>query len=338
MVGQRPNQAFAALQIAAGRYAGRVARLWPAPYDGYYALPMARRHLAHICMPRIGRVIGLDDHAFVREIVALKVREFLKRWAPDAPRGLETVLAKLEVAAWEPTFYRRLLGLMAQSPAALKTLRHAPVVTRGLLEALELMPERLRGPSTMRWIGDAWLARLACEAMALAHHLRADGRGGEREGGRGDDALVERLSRATSRERFFAMLVDELRPTELIAPVVETELLRPLRTVEDVKDAGLRFRNCLGDCVHEAVFGTSAFVEWRGDEPAVMELAHEGAAGWRLVTLLGVANRQLSTMTQRKVRDALQAQGARTGVGAQHLFAELESVQRIEREIGRAHV
>jgi len=273
-------------------------------------------------------VLFRSERVFVHEIGALKVRHFLKRWAPDAPRGLEAVLPKLEATAWEPTFYRRLLGLMMQSPAALKTLRHAPLVTRGLLEALEMMPERLRGPSTMRWIGDAWLARLACEAIALADHLRA----GDRKADRCDDALVERLGRAKSRERFFAMLVDELRPTELIAPVVETELLRPLRTVGEVKDAGLRFRNCLGDCVKEAVFGTSAFVEWRGDEPAVMELIHEGAAGWQLVAVLGVGNRQPSTMTLRKVRDALQAQGVRTGFGAQHLFAELESVQRIERE------
>jgi hypothetical protein len=328
MVGQRANQAFAALQPLAGRFAGRIARLWPAPYDGYRRLPAARRHLAHITLSRIDRAPGLDAHAFVREIESLRTRAFLARWAPGAPRGLENALSKLGDAAWSPSAYRRLVGLLAHGRLAVRTLRHVRVITPQLVETLEALPERLRGPATARWVRGAWEARVVSETVALAKRLPGDpARAEERM-----DALVERLSRARSRERFYAMLRDALRPMVLPAPLEETATLRPLRTVAEVEDAGRRFRNCLADCVHDAVVGRSAFVEWRGeDEPAVMEIHHEGLAGWRLLTLLGVANRAVSARTTSLVRKALEAQGVRTGMGAGYLLHQLGEIAEEER-------
>lgn len=326
MVGHRRNQAFAALQPVAGRYAGRVARIWPAPYDGYLGLPKARRHLAHILMNRIGTAPGLDAAAFRREIARLKARDLSRRWAPGAPRGLDRVLAKLGRKAWEPTRYRQLVGFMAQGGEAAKTLRHATLVTPDMIEALDALPERLRGPATMRWVRHAWEARLVAEAVALAGDL-------DREGARAR-VLVERLGRARTRARFFAMLMEELRPGRLPAPVAETAELKPLDTVAAVKDAGLRFRNCLADCVDDAAFGDAAFVEWQGAEPAVMELRREGAAGWRLAVLLAARNAQPGAHTVRAVQGALRAQGVRVGMGAAYLLAEINDIVEREREAG----
>ena len=323
MVGERANQAFAAVHAYAGRFAGRVARLWPAPYLGYRRLSAARRHLAHIYMSRIDRAPGLDAAAFVREIELLRTRAVRARWAPDAPRGLENALAKLGETAWTPQEYRRLLALLGHGGPATVTLRHAREITTALLDVLEALPAPLRGPAGARWVRSPWEARLVREALKLAAQLA---------GGRARVAvLVERLGRAKSRGRFFEMIVDELRPIALASPLEETAQLRPLRTVGEVKEAGRRFRNCLGDCVHRAIFGPSAFLEWRGAEPAVMEIEHEGVAGWRLVTLLGERNREVSAKTARLVREALGAQGVRTGFGAEFLLSEIDEIVEDER-------
>jgi hypothetical protein len=325
MVGQRASQAFAALQEIAGRYAGRVARLWPTPYVVYRGLPAARRHLAHIAMPRTGCDQALNDRAFARDIETLRTRELLARWAPGAPPGLENALGKLGERAWTPGVYRRLLAVLREGGPAAATLRHAASIDIWLIEVLELLPAALRGPATARWVRGSWEARLVDEAVALAATLAG--------GAARADALVERLGRAKDRARFFEMLVDELRPVALAEPVRETAELRPLRTVGEVRDAGRRFRNCLGDCVHRAVFGASAFVEWRGAEPAVVELQHEGAAGWRLVTVLGVANAAVRPDTARLVREALAAQGVRSGFGAELLLSEIDAIVEDERQV-----
>lgn len=317
MVGHCANQAFAVLQTRAGRYAGRIARLWPAPHEAYLGLPAARRHLAHLLTSRLPRASELDERAFVRDVEGLKTKELIARWAPGFPHGLETVLAKLGETAWTPTDYRRLLALLAEGGPGGETLRHAAQIAPLFVEALELLPPRLRGPATARWVTNPWEARIVQEAVRLAETLGAGGR---------VDALVERLGRARTRARFFAMLVEELRPNGLPAPVQETAELRPLRTVAEVRDAGLRFRNCLAVCVHRAVFGESAFVEWRGAEPAVMELEHEGVAGWRLLTLLGPGNQPVTPQTGRLIYEALAAQGVRTGWGARFLLEEIEMI------------
>jgi hypothetical protein len=80
------------------------------------------------------------------------------------------------------------------------------------------------------------------------------------------------------------------------------------------------------------VFGASAFVEWRGAEAAVMELEHEGAAGWRLVTLLGYANRPVTPHTERLVREALARQGVHAGWGAAFVLGEIDAIVAAERE------
>lgn len=317
MVGQSANQAFAVLQALAGRYAGRAARLWATPYDGYVRLPAARRHLVHLLTSRVDLASELEARAFVRDAETLRTKELIARWAPDAPKGLEKVLAKLGDKAWTPADYRRLVALLAHGGPAAVTLRHAKVIDPWFLETLGLLPERLRGPATARWVRNPWEARIVREAVCLAETLGA---------GRRVDALVERLGRSKTRARFFAMLVDELRPNGLAAPVAETPELRPLRTVAEVRDAGRRFRNCLASCVHRAVFGDAAFVEWRGAEPAVMELEREGAAGWRLVVVLGFDNAQVSPETARRVQEALAAQGVRTGWGAQFLLQEIDDI------------
>ncbi|MGD2132853.1 MAG: hypothetical protein PVI23_08675 [Maricaulaceae bacterium] len=329
MTHARNTRAFAALQARAGRYAGRVARLWPAPYENYMALPSARRHLAHLYMSRIDRAPGLSPRAFVREIEALPVRHFLARWAPGAPLGLERALGKLGEDAWAPSDYARLLALLKAGGGAAKTLRHAQEISFDVVARLENLPERLRGPRTARWVSTGWEGQLVREAVKLSERLG----GPERA-----DVLVRRLERAKSRRRFFEMLVDDLRPVELAAPVAETVTLRPLRTVAEVKDAGRRFRNCLSDCVHRAIFGASAFVEWRGEEPAVMELEREGVAGWRLVTLLGVQNANVSARTSKLVGEALAAQGVRTGFGAEFLLSEIDEIveTEVDDEVGDA--
>ncbi|MCG8442720.1 MAG: hypothetical protein MI723_13035 [Caulobacterales bacterium] len=305
-----------ALREKAGVYALRMARLFPAPHLDYLALPAPRRHLAHIYTPRIGRSLGMDARAFVRDLTKARLSDFLRRWAPDAPIGLPVACKKMGPSAWRPAEYRRLVGLLGQCPEASRTLRHAEQVTPALVLVVVALPAKLRRAAIVRHVDTEEEAGLVCEAVNLAVRLRPHG-----------DAMakiVERLSRADGRERFFEMLVEAMRPDALPAPFHGDAKLRPLLTPEQVLDAGRRFQNCLAECLDRATFGRSAFVEWLGEPPAVMELVYEGAAGWRLETLLGLRNAHVSRATRRAVLAALADHGVRDGFDARALVHELE--------------
>ncbi len=318
MAATRPFIVTTGLRALAGFYAGRAARLWPAPHQEYFALPAQRRHLAHAYITRIDRAPGLDAKRFRRDVMRARDAEFLDRWAPDAPVGLVTICGKMGEVAWKPREYRRLVALIAQSPEAAKVLRHADRVTFDTVQALEVLPATFRRSAIVRRVEQVHEAGLIRDVADLVDRLAA---------GR-SEVLAERLERAPTRERFFRMLLEALRPKELPVPFADTARLRPLRTPKQVEDAGRRFKNCLATCVDQAAFGTAAFVEWRGDEPAVMELQLEGAAGWRLEELLGFENRQLKPETVHAVHKALAEQGVRVGRNADGLVWALEDCVR----------
>ncbi len=328
MAGLQHSCAFARLQEVAEAYAGAASRVWTPPYNTILGLPAARRHLAWMCITRIGKAPGLTREVFAEDCEFARSDVMLARWRPDAPRTVIKLLGKLEDYPWRPAEYRRLLHMVRPDAVELKALRHMAQISPLMLEALERLPAALRSPEVLRFIQTPWEAQLINDAVTLT------GRG-SRDPDAAGRRFVERLARSSNREQFFALALRSVKPDQLPVPIEETGRLRPLRSTYAVKSAARRFRNCLNSCVSRAMFERSAFLEWVGDEPAVMELVHDGALGWRLEELQGVGNQSLSKSTERAIHAALREHGVWIGPGAQDVVRGLERVVRTIRNSAR---
>lgn len=317
MVAAHPSGVSSQLRGRAGAYAGRVAKLWPAPHTPYLSLPTQRRHLVHVTLARIEAAPGRDARAYARDAAAARLKVFWTRWGRGLAVALPRIACKMGERAWRPAEYRALLGLTGGCVRACQVLRHAERVNPQDVHVLAGLPPVLRAAGVVRHVANAYEAETVRGAVDLVRRL--DPR---------PDALrilAERLEHTASRAAFYAALVDAVQVGPLAQPFEATPLLVPLTSAAEVRDAGRRFRNCLGGLIGEAQFGSSAFVEWRGEEPAVMQLEHEGAAGWRLCYVLGVDNREVSPATRRAIKAHLAKLGVRRQSNPQWIIGDLAS-------------
>lgn len=312
-------QAFALLQAKAGPFAGRVARVWPAPHDEYMTLPDVKRHLAHVCLRRVHAThAGRDAGAFRRDLARRNAKAFLAKWKPEAPKGFLRALEKLGPAFWKPADYRVLEALLAEGGWTAQAVQQMPAwISPQKLRAAVALPVRFRHHAITRWLTGPSDARAVNEAIELIGVVRGERFVKER-------AFLDTLRKAPTRAAFFRALAEAARPKALPTPLPGTARLRPLATVKDVEAAGLRFRNCLSDHVDDACFRGAVFFEWTGEEPAVMEVTPEGVAGWRLQELRGMANADPSPATRKAIHRELQDMGVRVASsGAEGVISEL---------------
>jgi hypothetical protein len=61
-----------------------------------------------------------------------------------------------------------------------------------------------------------------------------------------------------------------------------SDVLCPLHTAPEIRQAGRRFSNCLGSQVHKVLSRRAYYYEWLRSPPAICDLVHDPLIGWAL--------------------------------------------------------
>jgi hypothetical protein len=295
-----PGDPSPLLTHLAGEFAPRIAGLWPAPHAVFLTADSARRHL--LCLrlaqgePRhLARIAETALHAPLKRAIA----EVLL--AP--PPGLRRALEHMGVIAWPRSAYLALLDLLAH-PEAAKVLRHAANVTVQRTEALTALPRPMLDAGGGRLGLDlerAQLAREIYDGLVL------------RDGHETAAMAARRWARAPSMKDALGLMQQDMVPTLPPAPFVGTSRLRPLKSEAEMREAALRYRNCLRDCIASAATGESAYYEWMGEPKAVVEITRDGLFGWRLCQVRLADNAAVPEPARQSISAELRAIGVHVG-------------------------
>jgi hypothetical protein len=284
----------------AGEFAPRIAGLWPAPHAVFLTAESARRHL--LCLRLSHSGVG-DVREIAETILHAPLKTAIARSVEAPPSGLKRALEHMGVPAWPSGGYLGLLALLRHKQAA-KVLQHAPEVTFQTVHALIELPKPMLDAGGGRLKPDLAHAHLAQEIYAGLVL---------RDGEEAAAAAARRWGRAPTLKDALALMQEDLIPALPPAPFVGTARLRPLRTDVEMRDAALRYRNCLRDCVHSAATGESAFYEWMGEPKAVVEITRDALFGWRLCQVRLADNAAVPDAARQQISDELGAMGVHVG-------------------------
>lgn len=292
----QPHAPSAALLEEAGALAFAVARVWPRPHAGYFALEPARRRLAGFIAERAG------VRASAEALASWSFKRLAGEYLPDAPAGFVEAVRKIEDRGWTRDDVQRLMQMLREGEGA-KTLRHAPHVTRRLVAILAALPAPLRRPRIVAFV-----------PTPAAGDLLA--RGAKRACGREERALArlgDRLDRARSEIGLFRMLIDAIGVEQLAPPPIPgADWFMPLASSAQIERAALRFENCLKGRIPLMLRGTGAYYEVVGAEPAIVEIVRDAAGLWVVGEVRGHANAVISQALWLRIRAHLELHGART--------------------------
>lgn len=302
--GVRPGAAATPLlAFLAGEHAGAIARIWPAPHEGFLALPSARRHAAAILASRAAYP------ASQLEWMVSRARDgdlSAELFGTSPPGGLMKSLGRIGEVAWRAEDYARLLDLFGEA-AACTLIRHMKALQPEALGTIAVLPPPLRQASIVIHLGaDEAAARDLAAAWAMARRVRPSEL---------PDA-AQRLGRAASKGALFGMAVDVVRPAYLGSVRQVPVLASPFEAVRrtDVLDRfALEMRNCLRDFVADLADGRMAVFVWRGEGGPAAVALRQDAAGWRLAEARGRDNIELPDAALREIAAGVEAAGVRTG-------------------------
>lgn len=306
------------LRFIAGEFADALAHAWPAPHEGFFALPAARRHAAAILALGSTRdFVPALDQGMARRIACEKDGVLARRIAGEAAPGLMKALGKAGEPLWTAEAYRRLLDLF-EEPLANRALRHMDEIRPATLAPLSALPAPLREAKVLA----ATPCVHAAEDLARAFHvvLRMKGEGARRP-------VIERWSRAKTTQVLFQMAAGELVPDAFTERVPAPDLPEPfarVRTRDQLVRVAMDFRNCLRDFMGDVANGRMVVFVWRGRPNAALALTWD-AAGWRLAEAEAADNEPLEEVPLRAIVEAVEAAGVRTGPSLKTLQGRLET-------------
>lgn len=286
------------LRKLAGEFADRIALVWGQPHGAFLTAPAARRHLACLAL-----MDGDQTADSLETVLSDPLRTALRALLPNAPAGLGRALERMGEEAWAEAEYRQLLAALSD-PFTAKVMNHAVEVTPQTVRGAVVLPTAVVRAGGGRFALDGGQASVLNEAYeAIARRLD------EREMA----AVAERWGRAGNVTQLFEWAADdvigEIPPTTLETPPG----FRLLATKADLRDAALRFRNCLRDYVTNAVTGDSVFFEWLGEPGAVVQVSRDAVFGWRVTEARGEDNDQVPVETRGAIVAALEAVGVAVG-------------------------
>lgn len=293
------------LAFLAGPHAERVAACWPAPHDGFFALPAARRHAAVILLAR-----GVEDvTVLARTVERHKDADIARRLVPagDVPSGLMKAMARMGETQWRHEDYELFLQLFQDAQAA-PVLRHMAEIRPQQLALIGALPAGLRDAKVVALVPNVAAARDLGLAFTLALKVQGEGQA---------TRIATRWSRAKDAHKLFTMAAEDLEPQCFIRPPAVPQLPASFEAVTTRKQLGaiaLEFQNCLRDFAYDLAMGRMAVFAWRAD-PAVALALRWDAAGWRLAEAEVKANEDVEDDQLRELVDLLAAAGVRSGPG-----------------------
>ncbi|MEH6810192.1 MAG: hypothetical protein V7651_15145 [Hyphomonas oceanitis] len=303
------------LGFLAGPHADLIAQAWPAPHNGFFTLPTARRHAAAILLGRapemrMGEIIHAVERGRDRDVACFLMRG-------EAPGGLMKALGRLGEVLWEAGDYARFLSLFAEEEAA-RVLRHMKAIGADRLALIGKLPIQLRQAGIISRLPALPVAvdDLA-EAFRLA--LRIHGAGEA-------VAMASRWNRARDTLALFDMAAEALQPVRFGSVMALPRLPEAFVQVNDRKalvSVALEFRNCLRDFVGDLSAGRMAVYTVRVAGEHLAVALRQDPAGWRLAEALGVQNADASDAALRHIVAVLDAAGVRTGQSTWALARQL---------------
>lgn len=189
--------------------------------------------------------------------------------------------------------YCRLGDLLESGGPGRKLINHAATLSQDTIDVVDVLPDDLRERSL--------LDNLTTQGD-LKRHVA--------------ERLAWRLARyrelyPETAEAFVAKLLSgETDPDELLhhlsfppPPWEGDDALKPLDTPDRMRDAGKRFRNCLGSRMNIVYAGQTYFYELDGR--AVVELDHISGLGWEVFDVRGPKNADVDDSLREELRRRL---------------------------------
>lgn len=303
------------LRYLAGEHADRIAWFWPAPHEGFFALPAARRHAAAIL---VDRLVGTDQMLTLKSVIERGRDAQVARliMGDGATAGVMKALAKMGEQLWDAPDYATFLLLFAE-PNANRALRHLETLRPANFAPISVLPAVLREAGVIAAVPNLPAAIDLTSAFKIALHLQGEAQAGQ---------IAMRWARAKDTKRLFEMAVEGLMPDVFSAPRPAPVLPPPFEQVQTRKQliaTALDFANCLRDFTAEVAIGRMAVYVWRGMPNAALALTWD-AAGWRLAEAEAKANTELEEAPLREIVAAVEAAGVRTGPAIKTLTYRLE--------------
>ena len=304
------------LRFLAGDHASEIAHLWPAPHEGFFALPSARRHATAILLERAhGHPDGISG--IVSVVERGRDNHVASHIAGGGEvHGLMKALAKMGEMLWTGAEYEIFLTLF-NTPSANRALRHLGALTPAAFAPIAALPDILREAAIIAAVPNLPAAVDLATAFDLALRMRGRGEAGN---------LAARWARAKDTKRLFEMAVESLTP-DLFCPLKPAPNLGPayarVETRKDLVATALAFENCLRDFTYEIAIGRMAIYVWQGEPKAVLGLIWD-AAGWRLAEAEGKGNTELEEPVLRHIAAEICTSGVRLGPAVKILTYRLE--------------
>lgn len=314
----KATRASSLLSFLAGDHAPALATLWPAPHEGFYALPTARRHAAAMLVSSPGERHALSRDGILRLIERQKDRVIADLLAgPAHSAGLMKALGKLGEVLWTEAEYACFLSLYSDENAGLY-LRHLQEIRPHMLDIIDVLPAKLRQSRLLSFVRHKAAARDVRTAYDLiARFSDADHQ----------KRAAERWCRAARRDRLFEMIREDLtaeRPVRRSPPPLLPSPFRRIETVRQLKATALDFSNCLADYSDCFVAGRMAIYVWEGSPAAAVAL-NWNIDGWRLAEAEAAGNTELDEAPLRDIAEALEAKGVRIGSSIHNLRYRLST-------------
>jgi hypothetical protein len=302
------------LVFLAGEFAERVAARWPAPHAVFLTAPAERRHLVCLALALSAEAAALD----LESLLHAPLQRAIRCVYDPSPAGLARALARLGEIAWSAEDYRRLFELLGEHVSS-KPLRHAKVITPEKVRGLHALPAPLRKSGLGRLKLTADQGALVAEACAaLANH---------KDSQLWDTAPVRWADAATPAALFEYIRRD--LDGDIPAPdIAGSERLVPLTTREAMRDAALRYRNCLSNYIRNAIRGQSVFFEWRDDPGAIVEIYRDPLFGWRFDEARLADNRTIVEPMRSELIAELRRIGVHVGRSDWELNEALEAAAK----------
>lgn len=310
------------LQFLAGEHSAAIETLWPAPHEGFFALPTPRRHAVAMLLAGIGGKSKLSSDRLAQFVERQKDRAVADLlMGPAHSQGLMKMLAKCGETLWTTQDYADLLALF-RAESSNQVLRHMQEVTPRALMPLLLLPPQLRSARIVSYMPHLSAAYDLSAAWNIIGRISGEA---------GQKRATDRWNKVASRQSLFALASGDLLPKAPVAftpPPALPAVFRPVRSAKELRQTALEFTNCLEDYNWAVLKGRMAVYVWNGTPKAAVAL-NWNIDGWRLAEAEAAKNTELEDGPLREIVASLEPLGVRIGSSVEAVYNRLHRISQL---------